>query len=734
MNSDITHSHVHPSTAFDGDGNFVIVWNKNSQMPPDVFEVAGRRYSADGSPIGGEFRVNTYTILNQIMSQYGKPIAMRPNGDFVVVWEAISRTVTPMGSVGQRFNRDSSMLGGEFQVNTNVVGYAYNGAVAIAPGGSFVVVWENGEGTARDVYGQRFDADGNRRGGEFRINSYVTGAQRMPDVAMDAAGRFVVVWNDRSGHDGSGHGVFGQRFAADGVPVGGEFEVNTYTTGHQYGYGVAAAPDGGFVVTWYGRRLLDKDVFARLYDSGGTPIGPEFVVNQYTTGEQYHSSVAMDDDGNFVVAWSSISMGAQGIGPFGRRFHSTGAPRGGQFAASAAPVFNRFTDAAVDRHGNFVVSRVDYPYGGNLGMVFARRFGGLLPSLLGVDTGSNGVIEPGETVDVRPTWRNVNGAAQTFSATLTNITGPAGATYAITDPAGDYGTVANGASGQCIDCYAVSVSNPPTRPAMHWDASAMERILPDTQGQQKTWPLHIGGTFVDVLPTSSFYPSIETLVHHGITTGCSASSRGLVATFCPERSITRAEMTPFLLRAKEGPAYVPAACVEPRRFEDVPITYPFCPWIEELARTGCRLRMCSQSHCPHSEVRREDAAGFVLRTLDPSLVPPPCVPPNLYNDVPETSPHCPWIERADQQRRLCRLWRGELLSCRSGDPRADGRLHQRHVRSDAVRRVDHANCSGVRDPEPRRRRPYSRRLPPAANSGSTRTPARSRTPGRNRSR
>ena len=35
---------------------------------------------------------------------------------------------------------------------------------------------------------------------------------------------------------------------------------------------------------------------------------------------------------------------------------------------------------------------------------------------------------------------------------------------------------------------------------------------------------------------------------------------------------------------------------------------------------------------------------FVLRLRDPNLVPPPCVPPNLFNDVPETSPFCPWIE------------------------------------------------------------------------------------------
>ena len=35
---------------------------------------------------------------------------------------------------------------------------------------------------------------------------------------------------------------------------------------------------------------------------------------------------------------------------------------------------------------------------------------------------------------------------------------------------------------------------------------------------------------------------------------------------------------------------------------------------------------------------------FVLRTLDPALSPPACVPPNLYIDVPETNTFCRWIE------------------------------------------------------------------------------------------
>src|SRR5207247_11228197 len=108
---------------------------------------------------------------------------------------------------------------------------------------------------------------------------------------------------------------------------------------------------------------------------------------------------------------------------------------------------------ASDSVGNFVVTWHSASQDGSYSGIFAQRFGGLGPTALTVDSPGNQVLEPGETVDVRPTWRNFNGAAQTFSGTLTGMTGPVGATYTINDPTGDYGTVANDATGPCTDCY-----------------------------------------------------------------------------------------------------------------------------------------------------------------------------------------------------------------------------------------------------------------------------------------
>jgi len=250
---------------------------------------------------------------------------------------------------------------------------------------------------------------------------------------------------------------------------------------------------------------------------------------------------------------------------------------------------------------------------------------------------------------VRPTWRS-NGVAQTVSGTLTNINGPAGAGYTITDPAGGYGTIANGATVQCADCYAVSVADPTTHQAVHWDASAVESLLPDALGQQKQWALHVGGSFTDVPTASPFYRFIETLLHHSVTGGCSATQ------YCPATSTTRDQMAVFVLVAKEGTGYVPPACTTPM-FPDVPASNPFCRWIEELARRAVVGGCGGGNYCPSSAVTREQMAVFVLRTLDPALSPPACV--GAYKDVPTSSGFCRWIEELTR--------RGVVTGCGGGN-------------------------------------------------------------------
>ena len=141
------------------------------------------------------------------------------------------------------------------------------------------------------------------------------------DIAVDASGNFVVVW-DSLGQDGSSYGIFAQRYAGSGAPLGSEVRVNTYTTGSQVYPAVAFDGLGRFVVLWTseGQDGSSYGVFGQRYEDSGIPLGPEFRVNTYTTSSQAVPSVASDALGNFVVVWHSDTQDGSLTGVYGQRF------------------------------------------------------------------------------------------------------------------------------------------------------------------------------------------------------------------------------------------------------------------------------------------------------------------------------------------------------------------------------------------------------------------------------
>jgi len=316
VNTYTTLSQYLPSVAYDGAGNFVVVWNSNGEE--GNLSIFGQRYDFNGAPLGTQFRVNTYTTNNQAFPS----VAVSNAGSFVVAWQSYGQDGSDWGVFGQRFDGTGAPLGTEFRVNSYTTGGQFGLSASGDLAGNFVVVWHaNGEdGSGLGIFGQRFSLTGAPGGSEFRVNTYTTNAQSYPAIASDNSGNFVVAWQSFL-QDGSLTGVFGQRYASAGAPQGGEFRVNPSTLGYQQLPDVAADPSGNFVVAWAG----DPDgssyaIFGQRYLSAGTPAGPEFRINTYTTLAQNRPAVAADVLGNFVVTWDSQLQDGSGLGVFGQRY------------------------------------------------------------------------------------------------------------------------------------------------------------------------------------------------------------------------------------------------------------------------------------------------------------------------------------------------------------------------------------------------------------------------------
>ncbi|MEM9427952.1 MAG: hypothetical protein AAGA32_00440 [Pseudomonadota bacterium] len=227
----------------------------------------------------------------------------------------------------------SSFDGGsqEVIVNTTTALDQQDPSVTSLADGGFVIVWESDgqDGDGLGIYAQRYAADGSPVGGEVLVNTTTAEGQGNPSVASLTDGGFVVTWESEL-QDGDGNGVYLQRFDSAGDPVGVETQVNTTTTYDQNDARVTGLDDGGFVVAWEATGLDGSGTAIALqrYDAAGSPVGGESQVNTSVTGAQEDLKVTALDDGGFVVVWESPNGSTDDI--FMQRFAADGTALGGE--------------------------------------------------------------------------------------------------------------------------------------------------------------------------------------------------------------------------------------------------------------------------------------------------------------------------------------------------------------------------------------------------------------------
>ncbi|HEX2652024.1 MAG TPA: calcium-binding protein, partial [Xanthobacteraceae bacterium] len=276
---------------------------------------------ADGSKSGGEISVNTQTANDQD----NRAITGLVNGGFVITWDDPGVQNANPDVKAQVFDANGNKLGGEFLVNTQTAGSQQFSSVtglsqsSALPNGGFVVAWADSSTSA--VKAQIFDLAGNKTGAEFVVSTrQVFRLQSVPFVTELRNGNFVVSWKDFSGLDGdnSPAGIKAQIFTPNGTKVGSEFLVNTATAGSQAQSAITALANGDFVVVWSDPSGVGGDasgmaVKAQVFSSNGVKIGGELLVNTFTANDQKDPTVTAFGPNGFVVAWSD-SGATNGVG------------------------------------------------------------------------------------------------------------------------------------------------------------------------------------------------------------------------------------------------------------------------------------------------------------------------------------------------------------------------------------------------------------------------------------
>lgn len=241
-------------------------------------------------------------------------VARGPAGTVLVTW------TRKQGIFGRIWRTDGSTVPQDNEIAIAPNGFAAR--VAGSAGGFRVVYQGNGTGDPDGILMVPVYPDGTIGGAQL-VNSFTTGVQDQPDIAMLDNGTALVTWH-------SGGDVFFQRFDTNGNAVPGDQEAPLNTSGSgtvvDQSHPAVTGANGFFLVAWETVGANGAgDIAARFVGGSGgfgynsvTWQNDEFIVTDpvFTGGDRHRPAVALGQYA--VVGWEDWATDHPGV--YVRRF------------------------------------------------------------------------------------------------------------------------------------------------------------------------------------------------------------------------------------------------------------------------------------------------------------------------------------------------------------------------------------------------------------------------------
>jgi hypothetical protein len=382
---------VLPDVAVSTNGGFV-VWQDNI-TDGSGWGISARQVDGTLSGTLGTFRVNQQGAGNQENPR----VALLKNGGATFVWQG-----GPIGfqHIYAAFVNSSNVLVNTNDVMVNTVSnkFQITPAVAVLNNSNVVFVWasfdEASSNSLEDVYGRIFSPAGRPLTGEFLINQFKSYNQCSPTVAALSSGGFVVAWVSEGERTvfssaidnvngtlpsvigSSSVDVYARLYNGGGTAQGNEFLVNTDSNPCATP-SVAAASDGTFMIAWGARDLASisngLDIFARTFSSTGVG-GTTLRVNSHTYGDQYYPRIgSLGTD--YLIVWTSLGQDGSREGVFGQFLQSRGSVVGGEFLVNTTTISQQMEPVvASDGSSQFLVVWTSYTGSPDNFDLFAQRY------------------------------------------------------------------------------------------------------------------------------------------------------------------------------------------------------------------------------------------------------------------------------------------------------------------------------------------------------------------------
>lgn len=336
VSTSLSRSHADAVVTGLTSGGYVVAWKANEGSGDDI---RLQRFDVNGSKVGGESQVNTYSLYDQDSAR----VMALADGGFVVNWASWGQDGSDWGGYLQRYDANGAKVGSETRVATSTSGPQDGAVLTHLNDGGYMAVWEgNGSGDTSGIFAQRFSSSWAKVGSETRINTTTTNLQTDAAITTLKNGSYVITWqsqpadNDDDDDTSAPGDIYAQLYSASGTKIGGETRVNTTTSGYQEEARVTALNDGSYVVTWSGNGVGDASgIFLQRFNSSGAKVGAETRINTTTDGNQEFSSITVLADGGYLIAWESYDA-FNNPEIFSQRFDASGQKLSGLVGDSAA--------------------------------------------------------------------------------------------------------------------------------------------------------------------------------------------------------------------------------------------------------------------------------------------------------------------------------------------------------------------------------------------------------------
>ncbi len=344
------------TVARDANGDFVVVWESAQNSLPPVIDA--QRYGSTGVPNGSVITVASSTTENEVSPS----VAMDAEGDFVVAWSA-GTTGNPYAISAQAYKADGTVNGAVLSVSANPGQSQLNPSVGMDAAGDFVVVWQGQTptDTTYTIFAQPYNAAG-VPGSLITVTPNPTNTESVPSVALDAAGDFVVAWQGYNATYTTFPAIFAMLYPADSTS-GTAITVSGDPTNQEGRYVPSVAMDaaGDFVVAWQENVYVNSNlsifnIYAQRYNAAGTVQGAVIPVTASASVPQTNPSVSLDALGDFVVAWQ-VGIPAIGLTTAAQPYSAAGVALAGGPIVFGNATQNPFgPSVALNADGDFVLA------------------------------------------------------------------------------------------------------------------------------------------------------------------------------------------------------------------------------------------------------------------------------------------------------------------------------------------------------------------------------------------